>query len=258
MHLRWLAPLLIVALGAAASAEPVRISHSRIQSTLQPGTIAAIDTPAPQTTRDNRWYRIFELKDFVTESITVSAVRIGVEIAEADPGSQPVTVRLYAGDLFGEKELRAEAEHMINNKELALEMIPIRARFQAHETMIVEIEPLDHGLWGLTGQRFFIGTNRWGETGPSYLASTLAGDPVPAPYSAIGAGYPDMAIVMTVFARTGCDVDCDGDGVIDILDFVCFQSAFGAGDPVADCDRSGALDLYDFLCFTHLFALGCP
>jgi hypothetical protein len=31
-----------------------------------------------------------------------------------------------------------------------------------------------------------------------------------------------------------------------------------AGDPDADCDGNGALNVLDFVCFQNLFKAGCP
>ena len=60
-----------------------------------------------------------------------------------------------------------------------------------------------------------------------------------------------------IWRLTACGADCDGSGVLDFFDFLCFQNHFAAGDPYADCDASGALDFFDFLCFQNLFAGGC-
>jgi len=54
-----------------------------------------------------------------------------------------------------------------------------------------------------------------------------------------------------------CAADCDENGTLNIFDFLCFQTAFGNGDPAADCDNSGTLNLFDFLCFQTLFGNGC-
>ncbi|MFG0285740.1 MAG: hypothetical protein ACF8R7_15085 [Phycisphaerales bacterium JB039] len=56
----------------------------------------------------------------------------------------------------------------------------------------------------------------------------------------------------------GCYADCDHSGALDFFDFLCFQNAFGVGDPAADCDGTGVLDFFDFLCFQNEFAMGCP
>ena len=66
----------------------------------------------------------------------------------------------------------------------------------------------------------------------------------------------------TVMARfqineLGCAADFNGDGLVDVLDFVAFQLAWQAGDPSADCDASGTFDVIDFVCFQRLFVLGC-
>ncbi len=54
-----------------------------------------------------------------------------------------------------------------------------------------------------------------------------------------------------------CYADCDGSEALDLFDFLCFQSLFGAGDPLADCSQDGALTFYDLLCFQHAFGEGC-
>ena len=55
-----------------------------------------------------------------------------------------------------------------------------------------------------------------------------------------------------------CIADCDGSGTIDLIDFLCYQNAFDAGDPRADCTSDGVLDVFDFLCFLSAFDRGCP
>ncbi len=54
-----------------------------------------------------------------------------------------------------------------------------------------------------------------------------------------------------------CYPDCDGDTVLTIDDFICFQTFFALGDPYADCDADGALTIDDFICFQTFFAIGC-
>jgi trimeric autotransporter adhesin len=66
----------------------------------------------------------------------------------------------------------------------------------------------------------------------------------------------------TYFARFACPPkvcipDCDGSKALDIDDFVCFQTLYAIGDPLADCDADGTLNLDDFVCFLTIFALGC-
>ena len=61
----------------------------------------------------------------------------------------------------------------------------------------------------------------------------------------------------TLEVTAGCYADLDGDGALTIFDFLAFQNAFDAGDPIADCDGSGGLDIFDFLCFQNAFDAGC-
>ena len=60
-----------------------------------------------------------------------------------------------------------------------------------------------------------------------------------------------------IMTESGCAADFNGDGELNILDFVAFQNAFAAGDAGADCDGDGALNILDFVCFQALFAAGC-
>jgi hypothetical protein len=71
---------------------------------------------------------------------------------------------------------------------------------------------------------------------------------------------------MSLSAGTGtpCYANCDGSTTAPVLtvnDFVCFQSAFAAGDSYANCDGSTTvpvLTVNDFVCFQSAFAAGCP
>jgi hypothetical protein len=54
-----------------------------------------------------------------------------------------------------------------------------------------------------------------------------------------------------------CIADCDGNGTLNVFDFLCFQTAFGNGDMSADCDGNGSLNVFDFLCFQTAFGNGC-
>jgi hypothetical protein len=61
-----------------------------------------------------------------------------------------------------------------------------------------------------------------------------------------------------------CYANCDGSTgtpLLNVNDFVCFQSRFAAGEPYANCDGSTippTLNVNDFLCFLGEFAAGCP
>jgi hypothetical protein len=74
-------------------------------------------------------------------------------------------------------------------------------------------------------------------------------------------GGPNMGGFDAFIARfpaSACYPDCNGDGVLDFLDFLCFQNAFLAQDSYADCDRNNTFDFFDFLCYQNAFLAGCP
>ena len=56
----------------------------------------------------------------------------------------------------------------------------------------------------------------------------------------------------------GCTADCNGDGNLNILDFVCFQNLFQVGSLQADCNEDGNLNILGFVCYQNAFQLGCP
>jgi len=61
-----------------------------------------------------------------------------------------------------------------------------------------------------------------------------------------------------------CYANCDGSTtppILNINDFICFQTKFAAGDPYANCDGSTVppvLNVSDFTCFINRYAAGCP
>ncbi len=65
--------------------------------------------------------------------------------------------------------------------------------------------------------------------------------------------HPQLELVIGV----ACRVDLDGDGELTLFDFLAFQNAFDAGDPLADFDGDGSLTIFDFLAFQNEFDAGC-
>jgi hypothetical protein len=63
--------------------------------------------------------------------------------------------------------------------------------------------------------------------------------------------------IYTLDLGLACQADFNGDGALNILDFVAFQNAFTGGDESADCDGDGVLTILDFICFQDLFKGGC-
>jgi hypothetical protein len=68
----------------------------------------------------------------------------------------------------------------------------------------------------------------------------------------------DMRGLACIGGSMPCYPDCDGNQVLDVFDFLCFQDAFVAGAQYADCDGNSVFDVFDFLCFQDAFVTGCP
>lgn len=66
------------------------------------------------------------------------------------------------------------------------------------------------------------------------------------------------AIALTSAAAFGCPADCDQDGELTVLDFVCFQNLFLSGDDAADMNGDGILNILDFVAYQAAFEAGCP
>jgi hypothetical protein len=54
-----------------------------------------------------------------------------------------------------------------------------------------------------------------------------------------------------------CGADYNGDGELNVLDFIAFETLWRDRDPAADCDGGGSFDVLDFVCFQLEFAEGC-
>jgi hypothetical protein len=78
-----------------------------------------------------------------------------------------------------------------------------------------------------------------------------------------GSADTSISWVFTVSTPLPCYPNCDGSTVSPVLnvnDFVCFQTRFAAGDSYANCDGSTIapiLNVNDFICFQSRFAAGC-
>jgi hypothetical protein len=62
---------------------------------------------------------------------------------------------------------------------------------------------------------------------------------------------------MELMDDVSCYADCNGDGVVNIFDFLCFQGLVTTGNPAADCNGDGSVNIFDFLCFQGAVTQGC-
>lgn len=65
---------------------------------------------------------------------------------------------------------------------------------------------------------------------------------------------------VAVFPLHACEADVTADCLLNVNDFIAFQSLFASGSTAANCDQSTippVLNVNDFACFTNAFAAGC-
>jgi len=65
-----------------------------------------------------------------------------------------------------------------------------------------------------------------------------------------GDGVPDDCV-------TPCAADLNGDGELNVFDFITFQTLFAAMDQKANCNEDLFFNILDFVCYQQSFAEGC-
>jgi choice-of-anchor B domain-containing protein len=75
--------------------------------------------------------------------------------------------------------------------------------------------------------------------------------------SLVEAAVDDFEIVVVECEENSCAPDLNGDGTLDLFDFLAFTNLFNAKDPGADWDGNGSFELFDFLGFVNAFNAGC-
>ena len=253
----------------ATAVAQVRLSHSLEDVVVAGAGVACAVSSDPMTTGDTRWSRSFTLTDFGVETAgEIRAVEFGVEsVALESLDTVDVTINLYqipagsppvtGADLIGSTVLTLSAPDLPVLEVLAVD---VDATVESGTALMVEIAVEDLAVLagGLLGDRFFIGGNPFGSTGPSYIASDACGVPEPIEIDCGFVGECNWVIVAEGQRIESCAADLDGDGELTLFDFLEFQNLFATGDPIADFDGDGSLTLFDFLAFQNAFDAGCP
>jgi len=251
----------------AAIGQDIRLSHSTEEILVVAGVgISCAATGAPQTTVDNSYWREFDLGDFgVTTGVDISSVEFGIEsltlptLLEAD-----ITVNLFQAPAGSAPATTFDqvGSAIVSLGDRALEVITVdvTGSLDAGTSLIVEIQVPDFQAEGGAGDVYFPGANSFGESAPSYISSVGCATPEPVTYASIG--FPETHLIIVANGSEGsgggCRADLDDDGELTIFDFLAFQSAFDASDPVADFDDDGEFTIFDFLAFQSEFDAGCP
>lgn len=76
--------------------------------------------------------------------------------------------------------------------------------------------------------------------------------------SAFGDGFFGISELQLSGFPAPCYADCDGNGALNIFDYICFGQAFAAQSGYADCDNSGSFNIFDYICYGSEYSAGCP
>ncbi|MCW5777300.1 MAG: hypothetical protein KIS87_12755, partial [Phycisphaeraceae bacterium] len=77
-------------------------------------------------------------------------------------------------------------------------------------------------------------------------------------WSGVQAFCNDFDVAYCATVGKTCPVDCNGDTVVNTLDFICFLNFFTAGHPNADFNGDTVVNTLDFIAFLNAFVAGCP
>lgn len=174
------------------------LTHSTSQ-TIMSGTSVACSASGLHT--DNSYFRTFDLvSDFgINNSIEVTSVDFGIELASGATGSQPATVNIYtlSGALsWANLTLISSESISIADQSLTVLNVPISGIIPSGSVLVVEVFTPNGQV---DGNSFFLGSNNLGQTAPSYLAAGDCG--ITEPINVADLGFPDMQIVMNVNAE---------------------------------------------------------
>lgn len=177
------------------------LTHSVSMDVIAGNSLACV-SDADQSTKATQVLRTFTLADFgITGAFNVADVTFGVEHLDGAGSAVAVNLYLLSGDLVYANLLPiGSATAWIEPQALTLVSVPVSAVVPPGSTLVVEVAAPDLPA----GERFFIGSNRAGETAPSYIAASGCGLPEPVPATA---GSSQMHVAMSVSGTVG-DPDC--------------------------------------------------
>jgi hypothetical protein len=118
-------------------------------------------------------------------------------------------------------------------------------------------EHVPHGAYQLQNGNYLIASS----TGV-YIASQIVGGGWM--FDRVLEGVDAQYIAPLIEGAPPCYANCDGSTsqpILNVNDFICFQTKYAAADPAANCDGSTAeptLNVNDFICFQSAYAAGCP
>ncbi|MCA9278512.1 MAG: hypothetical protein H6815_07615 [Phycisphaeraceae bacterium] len=264
---------------AAALAQPITITQSTIPDLVNVGSSVACATdPAvtPQQTDENGFIRSFDLTQFLTagNDLQITSIDFGVEAAVHPDTFQTVTVNLFVDPapaspiVYTGLQLVSSYTVLVFDSQEVIVNAPLTTPVQVcgKSTLVVEVTTPDYTtLFPTENALFFIGSNPFGQTAPSFIRAPGCGAANPTDLASLS--FPNMHICMSVngnqVASTMCTAgpcyaDCDTSGTLNIFDYICYGNEYASGTSYADCDGSGSLNIFDYICYGNEYAAGCP
>jgi hypothetical protein len=178
---------------------PTEITQSVSQSIVTGHSFVCQD-PFSGFTFETHSTRAFELEAYgIAGAFAVCEVEVGVEIALAVDGTQPLRVDLYWADhgTFpgGTLTPLGTATITIDDLDLSIVTVPVTGTAPPGTDLVVDVAPSDGNQ---TFSAFAIGSNDGGQTGPSYITAPDCGIPTPTDLAEVNPPRPDMQIVINV------------------------------------------------------------
>jgi hypothetical protein len=227
----WMAGAALAAAAGAALGQDIPAADARgirIIGTQGPLLLTFLAIKRTSTPLDDRTVAEFPLAS-VPAGASCSLV---LGLSDLDPGPPPGTIDVYwyVGDgVVTEQEFFAGS---------------LTTSFQYDGVGVVSVDVSAAVAQAIAQNANFVGFRLSTVTADRYFLGSIVGQPEP---------------VLRIAAA--CYANCDGSTqqpVLNVNDFVCFQSRFAAADPYGDCNHDQALNVNDFVCFQAAFAAGCP
>jgi len=202
----------LAALAAPKAAAQTVCTQSTDNLTIGNGGISCA-SPAPNLfVAQNSYIRRYTFPGSCTipSGQSITAVDFGVQLAQAGPaggGMQPANVRLYSIQTgtaltFGAMTLLRDEPIILVDQTMQIVNTPLTApvAVPAGRDIVVEIF-IPSGT--AAQNRYFPGSNGAGQTAPSYLAAPTCGAPEPADLATLGAGFPNVHLIIDLVFSSG-------------------------------------------------------
>jgi hypothetical protein len=195
---------------APPDAGPVEVTLSQTTSDtiVAPNTVACVRSidQVPQNTLENRFYRSFPLAVHgVTGQFSAARIDLGVEEATAGGGTQTINVRLHTVQgafPSGTLSLLREVPVAVTNTNSTPRIVEVPLAppvvVPGGGTLVVEV----HAPELPTGGFFFPGSNRAGESAPSYVMATDCNVNSPTPFTSVAPAGSTVHLVLSVTGTT--------------------------------------------------------